>query len=143
MGYNYYDTKLINLLQKNLEKSSFQILDAKKYVDFINSNFLFLGNRIDFEKLKSVRHCRPNKDSFFDETSSFIELIIKENNLNLEGEVIYLGDNLTEQAYEFKLKNLIKLLPAFLEIPQHHYFINDDKWCLVISFENDIDFGKL
>lgn len=59
-------------------------------------------------------------------------------------ELIYLGDNLTENAYLTSNTNLIKFISCFIEIPQSHYLLAKDvSWCINLSFENDIEFGAL
>lgn len=142
MDHNFYDTELIHEFKKLHSDDSFKVLESQFYIDLINNKFPFLGSRIDFSKSKKHQYTHLNKDNLIINSSNFINNIITDNSLDICQEIIYIGDGVTECAYKFKLKNLVIFLPAILENPQHHYFVDKNyNWCLFISFENDIDFG--
>ena len=62
----------------------------------------------------------------------------------LNEKIIYIGDSLTENGYEFYVHDLLKIIPYLMnDIPQHHYFVSDDATKLIyVSFENEIYFGE-
>ena len=79
----------------------------------------------------------------YDDLSLFIHNVIKENRINEEEIVIYLGDNLTDYAYIFLLRDLNKIIHKLLSIPEQHYIINSNmSWCIFISLENDVEFAR-
>lgn len=62
--------------------------------------------------------------------------------LENDEKIIYIGDGVTDLVYILDLINLSKVLPIFLNIPQHHYILSVDcRWCICATFENDLDFG--
>ena len=144
MEYSNYDRDFINMSKTILTENDLKIINSDFYFDLINDKYPFMGNRIDFKKLNNNKYYKLDDTNVLNEASKIILNIINENNLNTEERIVYIGDSLTEQAYEFKLKNLVILLPFILDIPQHHYFIPQNfAWCLTISFENDLEFGVL
>ena len=77
------------------------------------------------------------------DAADFIKKLIEEKMCSKYDAIIYIGDNLTENGYEFYLNDLLKILPFLInEIPQHHYLLfKDFKKIIYISFENEIEFG--
>ena len=76
---------------------------------------------------------------------NFIKKLIEEKICSKDDTIIYIGDSLTENGYEFYLNDLLKIVPFLVnEIPQHHYFLSKDfKKIIYISFENEIEFGDV
>jgi hypothetical protein len=110
------------------------------FVDYVETEYPFIGSRINFNELKNSLHYKIDNANIFER----IKTIVVANKLNTEEHIIYIGDNLLCNIYEFRLKHLIELLPSIMEIPQHHYFFAiKSKWCICISFENDLEFGSL
>ena len=70
-------------------------------------------------------------------------LLIEEKKCSKDDVIIYIGDSLTENGYEFFGEDLLKIVPFLVnEIPQHHYLLSKDfKKIICISFENEIEFG--
>ena len=70
---------------------------------------------------------------------------IEEKIYSKDDVIIYIGDSLTENGYEFYLNDLLKIIPFLVkEIPQHHYLLSKDfEKIICISFENEIEFGEV
>ncbi|TWP23463.1 hypothetical protein ETU10_06970 [Apibacter muscae] len=136
---NYYDSDLINSLEGNID---FKILLADNYYNLINNKFPFVGSKIDFSKLKDTQYKKLSIKNKIGDCIEFIDEVLQIDRIDLNQDVIYLGDSLTENVYSFSLKNLDKIIPYILDIPQHHYILSEKmEWCIYISFENYIEFG--
>ena len=68
---------------------------------------------------------------------------IKEKILE-SNEIHYVGDGITNSELVFLGKDFFKVLEFLFEnIPEHHYFFNEDKkWCLLIATEGWIAYGE-
>jgi len=136
----FYDDEFIEFAKELILENDFMVLVNGFYTNLINEKYPFFESRIDFSKLRNSRFYRIDGVII----SDYIKKIIEENNLNIEEDIIYVGDSSTENEYKFKLKYLIKILSNIMEIPQHHYFISEkEKWCLYIAFEDYLEFGLL
>jgi hypothetical protein len=141
----FYDNEFIEYSKKIIPEKEFNnefrmYSNDYLWVDYIQSIYPFSGSRINFSELENSVYYKICNENIFD----YIKTITERNKLNVDGHIIYIGDNLIHNVYTFKLKYLLKLLPAVMEIPQHHYFCSEEeKWCINISFENDLQFGFL
>ncbi|MCE9042996.1 hypothetical protein [Parabacteroides distasonis] len=140
---NYYDKILIELLEERGVNYTL-IPDPSYYIKNINKKFPFIGGRIDFNKLSDnkIKISNP-KDISFD-AIKFIKNLITNESCSRNDDVVYIGDNLTENGYKCSLNDSLKIIPLLVkEIPQHHYFIfSNFKKIIYISFENEIGFGR-
>lgn len=141
---NYYDKILTNYIDRQSIDCKI-ISDTSFYVERVNRLFPFSGGRIDFSVLNNQRFIYSDQSSISDDTIKLIKGLIKENLCTEDETIIHIGDNLTENGYEFYIKDLIKVLPFLLcEIPQHHYILfNCCKKILFVSFENEVGFGTI
>ena len=138
---NYYDIELHRELSKIL-KNDFVVDDIYPYFDKMNKLFPVKFDRYHLEKLHNYEILRWDGINY-DDLSLFIHNVIKENRINEEEIVIYLGDNLSDYAYIFLLRDLNKIIHKLLSIPEQHYIINSNmSWCIFISLENDVEFAR-
>lgn len=141
---SYYDDSLIKYAD-NLKIKYTIISDQTCYVENINRYFPFLGERIDFSKLNNTKFVDSNQKSISCDVIRFIKELIDERICSKNEVVIYIGDNLTNNCYEFHLNDLLTIIPFMVnEIPEHHYLLfMDFKKIIYISFEDEIKFGTI
>ena len=140
---NFYD----NLLIKNVEEQNINytvISNLSYYIENLSKHFLFAGGRIDFSNLNNNKFVKSDQRNISFDAANFIKKLIEEKICSKEDVIIYIGDSLTENGYEFYLNDLLKIIPFLVkEIPQHHYLLSKDfEKIICISFENEIEFGE-
>lgn len=112
-------------------------------VDFLKSNFSFLGTKIDLSKENDYIVYDFKRNHFLDMMEFFKLEKIKQVIL-LSDEIHYIGDGITNSELIFSGKNFFKILEfLFNNVPEHHYFFDENKkWCLLIATEGWIAYGK-
>lgn len=138
---NLYDNEIVI----NIEKYNLGKIDKKSadyYFDILNEKFPVLGTQINwnvvgvfYKKIES-----ENIKLDFNDCISHIknEFLLDEIN----EQIIYIGDSLTENAYIFCFKDINDFCDFVIEIPQHHYFIHPKgNWCISLNMTNDFNFG--
>lgn len=112
--------------------------DPTEFVRGIEEAFPFLNGRPDWEHM--AVHLTGDGGADASSVSAFVRSIFER--FMIDGTVVYVGDSLTDYSYEFSVLQSERILPAFLEIPQHHYLVHKKYyWIFVVSFEGDVDFG--
>lgn len=54
--------------------------------------------------------------------------------------VEHVGDSLSPYGVRFTDENALAVVAALLEIPEHHYFLAEDRsWIVVVTIEGDLD----
>ena len=140
---NYYDNILIKYVEE--QKINYTIIsNLSYYIENLSKHFLFAGGRIDFSNLNNNKFVKSDQRNISFDAANFIKKLIEEKICSKEDVIIYIGDNLTENGYEFYLNDLLKIIPfSVKEIPQHHYLLSKDfEKIICISFENEIEFGE-
>ncbi|WP_249672578.1 hypothetical protein [Pseudomonas abieticivorans] len=136
-----YDSDLIDLCRRKKIHVS-NLGPADLLFELIEKKYPFSGNRVAFCKLNNYKYAKTSNNRAISDMVQFIEPL--QGLIAKTSELIYLGDNLTENAYLTSNTNLIKFISCFIEIPQSHYLLAKDvSWCINLSFENDIEFGAL
>jgi len=139
---NYYDTEIIkDLVESDLYHLVGHKEDQDYYLGLIGMKFYFIGSKIDWERTHNHIGTKYDDTTLICEAITFINNL-QEASLIQNEEVIYIGDGGTDLVYTFCLTSLSILLPVFLKVPQHHYFLPlDCRWCICITTENYLDFG--
>ena len=140
---NYYDNILIKYVEK--QKINYTVIsNLSYYIENLSKHFLFAGGQIDFSNLNNNKFVKSDQRNISFDAANFIKKLIEEKICSKEDVIIYIGDSLTENGYEFYLNDLLKIIPfSVKEIPQHHYLLSKDfEKIICISFENEIEFGE-
>ena len=140
---NYYDNILIKYVEE--QKINYTIIsNLSYYIENLSKHFLFAGGQIDFSNLNNNKFVKSDQRNISFDAANFIKKLIEEKICSKEDVIIYIGDSLTENGYEFYLNDLLKIIPfSVKEIPQHHYLLSKDfEKIICISFENEIEFGE-
>ena len=141
---NYYDNILIKYVEE--QKISYTVIsNLSYYIENLSKLFLFAGGRIDFSNLNNNKFVKSDQRNISFDAANFIKKLIEDKICSKDDVIIYIGDNLTENGYEFYLNDLLKIIPfSVKEIPQHHYLLSKDfEKIICISFENEIEFGEV
>ena len=140
---NYYDNILIKYVEDR--KINYTVIsNISYYIENLSKLFLFIGGRINFSNLNNNKFVKSDQRNISFDAANFIKKLIEEKICSKEDVIIYIGDSLTENGYEFYLNDLLKIIPFLVkEIPQHHYLLSKDfEKIICISFENEIEFGE-
>ena len=140
---NYYDNILIKYVEE--QKINYTIIsNLSYYIENLSKHFLFAGGRIDVSNLNNNKFVKSDQRNISFDAANFIKKLIEEKICSKEDVIIYIGDSLTENGYEFYLNDLLKIIPFLVkEIPQHHYLLSKDfEKIICISFENEIELGE-
>ena len=141
---SYYDNILIKSVEE--QKINYTVIsNLSYYIENLSKHFLFVGERLDFNNLSNHKFVKSEQRDISFDAVNFIKKLIEEKICSKDDVIIYIGDSLTENGYEFYLNDLLKIVPFLVnEIPQHHYFLSKDfKKIIYISFENEIEFGEV
>ena len=141
---SYYDNILIKSVEE--QKINYTVIsNLSYYIENLSKHFLFVGERLDFNNLSNHKFVKSEQRDISFDAVNFIKKLIEEKICSKDDAIIYIGDSLTENGYEFYLNDLLKIVPFLVnEIPQHHYFLSKDfKKIIYISFENEIEFGEV
>ena len=105
----------------------------------------FKGWETLVSKLNNYKYIKAEQRDVSFEAINLIKGLIEARVYRKDDTIIYIGDSLTENGYEFYLNDLLKIIPLLIEnIPQHHYFLSQDYTKIIyISFENEIEFGEI
>ena len=141
---NYYDNILIKSVEE--QKINYTVIsNFSYYIEYLSKSFPFVGGRLDFSNLNNYKYVKSEQKRISFDTVNFIKKLIEEKKCSKDDVIIYIGDSLTENGYEFYLKDLLKIIPFLVEeLPQHHYILSKDlKKIIYISFEDEIEFGEI
>ena len=141
---NYYDNILIKYVEDR--KINYTVIsNISYYIENLSKFFLFIGGRINFSNLNNNKFVKSDQRNISFDAANFIKKLIEEKIYSKDDVIIYIGDSLTENGYEFYLNDLLKIIPFLVkEIPQHHYLLSKDfEKIICISFENEIEFGEV
>jgi hypothetical protein len=115
---------------------SLERVDGGDVEKWVNQNLAFIGTDVDWDRVSgSYRHWLPTSA---DEAA----LVVVEFLAALPGvaDVVHVGDSLSPYAVRIPREDLDQLLAALLAIPEHHYFVADDRsWCGVFRVTGHVD----
>ena len=128
-----------------LSDSLLIIDDWNAIADELSDAFEWIGSKINWSKTNGYKSLALQGD--YSDWIGQIEKFIYVNNIDdliLHGHnIYYINDSSLGFAISITPENFYEFLElAIKNIPQHHYFFNDEnRWCIVISSEGYIDFG--
>jgi hypothetical protein len=112
-------------------------LDATHVFGWLQERFAVRGSKIDWSlALGKHSHWKINDDE------QMVELVGREIGLRLQsGAVVeHVGDGLSPFGVRFGGTDAPGVVGALLEIPEHHYFVAEDRsWIVVTTTEGDLD----
>ncbi len=115
--------------------------DADSVIELLESNFPFSTGRIAWDaKDLWAEKGEDNDDNWKHTVATAIHSIhafLKDQNPEIQ--VLLVGDDYLEEAYQFDLDSLQKIAPLLVDLPQHSYLISEDgAWALNYTFEDEL-----
>ena len=102
---NYYDNILIEYVEDR--KINYTVIsNISYYIENLSKLFLFIGGRINFSNLNNNKFVKSDQRNISLDAADFIKKLIEEKMCSKYDVIIYIGDNLTENGYEFYLNDL-------------------------------------
>ena len=137
-----YDEEIADSLrEQNLERRFTTTENSMDLFSRLREEFPASGSRIQWDEVPgAVEEFSKSRESELADFRRFFFRIVREK--ELKGEMIYIGDSLTERCYVCEVQDFEKVVEIFLEIPQHHFLIGKDfRWCMSFMFEGYMGFG--
>ena len=105
--------------------------------EWIGANFPFSGTKIDWRNVTGDHaHRRADNDA---ELATLTAEAVSQR-LRLSAAVEHVGDDLSPFGIRFTRVAAEAIVVALLEIPEHHYFVAQDRsWMVVAASEGDLD----
>jgi hypothetical protein len=100
-------------------------------------HFPFIGGKIDWRRAGGRHsHWRIDDEQLLAETASR-EICTR---IRSGSAVEHVGDGLSPYGVRFTASEAASVTAALLEVPEHHYFLAEDRtWIVAVSFEGDLD----
>ncbi|MFC5813575.1 hypothetical protein [Nonomuraea harbinensis] len=133
MNNNYWEQTVYTVSPlRGLERR-----DSSAIFDWLSLRFPTCGSKIAWDRVQD-RHLHWN----ITDDNQLAALASKEVCRRIApGSVVeHVGDGLSPYAVCFTDTNAPSIVAALLEIPEHHYFVAEDRsWLAVITTEGDLD----
>jgi len=138
---NYYEQEIINALAAGKGNVVCTAGGADEVFTRVMERYPVHGSKIDWARVEgSVEEQEWNLDLHSQSFERFFRYAV--SRFGLSGEVVYVGDDLTDFALSGSIEAFEGLLGAIFEVPHHHYFLGDDlDWCMCFSMEGSMSFG--
>jgi hypothetical protein len=142
MKENLYEVNLRKMLRMSTEPLSIKSIgDSSPVFEQLMKIFPVIGSKIDWDHVPGSIQQNEKVDDFqLPRFISFFDEVVQK--FRLAGEVIYVGDSVTDFALEGPIDCIREVLVEVLAIPQHHYFVSPNfAWCMCFTMEGDMSFG--
>ncbi len=112
-------------------------VDQGGIFDWLRLNFPAVGEKIDWGRVRgSHKHWRISDERLLSLSASR-EICAR---ITPGSAVEHVGDGLSPYGVRFEGSEAASVTAALLEVPEHHYFLAEDRsWIVVVSFEGDLD----
>lgn len=138
---NYYEQEIINALAAGKGNVVCAEGGADEVFTRVMERYPVHGSKIDWSRVEgSVEEQEWNLDLHSQSFEQFFRDAV--SRFGLSGEVVYVGDGLTDFALSGSIEGFEGLLGDIFEVPHHHYFLGSDiDWCMCFSMEGGMSFG--
>lgn len=143
MNDNFYDAELREALRGKFNSGKLKdVGDSLLYFEKLEAGYPVVGSKIEWSKLSgSIERFASNDALEMREFLEFFDEVVE--GMRLSGDVIYMGDGLTDSALSGDIECFREVLPLLLETPQHHYLVAEDfSWCMCFTMEGGMAFGR-
>lgn len=140
---NSYEDDLMQFFANDIAAGNIVVLpDSTEYFMKLAAKFPFQGSKIDWEALPGSIEQMERRPRF--QMEAFVHFFCNiTTDCNLEGDIVYMGDSVTDFALKSRKEIFENFLRKIFEVPQHHYFVAVDfSWCMVFTFEGDMSFSR-
>lgn len=142
MNGNFYENELHQTLRLEFESDSIREQgESSPFFVQLAQTYPVHGSKIDWGRIPgSIERVENNETSQIESFIAFFDEIM--HRFSLSGDVVYIGDSITDFAIMGEIKSIRKALPQLLRIPQHHYLLGPKcSWCLCLTMEGDMAFA--
>lgn len=110
---------------------------ASDVFDWLELHLPFTGGKIDWRRVAGMhKHWRIGDEQLLAASASR-EICAR---IRPGSAVEHVGDGLSPYGVRFIEGEAVSVTAALLEVPEHHYFLAEDRgWIVVVSFEGDLD----
>ncbi|MFF8277873.1 hypothetical protein ACF05T_17450 [Streptomyces lateritius] len=117
--------------------AALQKTSASDVFDWLELHFPFVGGKIDWRRADGRHsHWRIDDEQLLAASASR-EICAR---IRTGSVVEHVGDGLSPYGVRFAEGEAASVTAALLEVPEHHYFLAEDRaWIVVVSFEGDLD----
>lgn len=133
MSGDYWEEEVFSVPPlASLERTS-----ASEVFDWLGLQFPFAGGKIDWSRVDGLhRHWRIEDEQLLAMSASR-EIRVRTR----PGSVVdHVGDGVSPYGVRFSENEAASVTAALLEVPEHHYFLGEDRaWIVAVSFEGDLD----
>ncbi|MEU6278962.1 hypothetical protein [Streptomyces sp. NPDC047028] len=110
---------------------------APDVFDWLELHFDFAGGKIDWSRVSGRHEHWRIDDAQLLAASAAREICAR---IRPGSVVEHVGDGLSPYGVRFTEDGAASVTAALLEVPEHHYFLAEDRaWIVVVSFEGDLD----
>lgn len=110
---------------------------ASDVFDWLELHFPFAGGKIDWRRVDGRHEHWRIEDEQLLAASASREICAR---IRPGSAVEHVGDGLSLYGVRFTGDEAVSVTAALLEVPEHHYFLAEDRaWIVVVSFEGDLD----
>ena len=111
--------------------------DMSVAFNWLDLHFPVDGSKIAWRRVQG-KHAHWNADDAVELVSIACREVCQRIRAGLVVE--HVGDGLSPYGVRFAVDNAPSVVVALLEIPEHHYFIAEDRsWIVVVTTEGDVD----
>jgi hypothetical protein len=111
--------------------------DSSAIFNWLNLHFPADGSKIDWRRVRGRHLHRKITDDHRLATMASIEVCRR---INPGSMVEHVGDGLSPYGVCFTDAHAPSVVAALLGIPEHHYFLAEDRsWIVVVTMEGDLD----
>ncbi|MEV6395890.1 hypothetical protein AB0M39_14100 [Streptomyces sp. NPDC051907] len=117
--------------------SALEQTDMSAVFDWLDLHFSFDGGKIDW-----IRVVRGHSNWQIDDEHLLAARVSREicERIRPGSLVEHVGDGLSPYGVRFTGNDAAPVTAALLEIPEHHYFLAEDRaWIVVVTTEGDLD----
>lgn len=145
MSINSYENEIRQVFGPAFKSGDIKdIGSSDQFFERLEGEYPVFGSKIDWDNtINSFEMCCGNMDRNYVNKKflDFFNYIININNIT--GDVIYIGDGLTDFTLFCSMSKMKEIVPYLVEnIPHHHYWISFDfSWCISYTMEGDMAFG--
>ncbi|MEK7425555.1 MAG: hypothetical protein AAB131_17140 [Actinomycetota bacterium] len=116
-------------------------VEGRETEDWLNHHLPFVGSAVEWSRVRGDhRHWFAAAND--DMTAVVVDFLAAV--AGFASGVVHVGDSLSPVSVRIAPGQLGDVLDALLEIPEHHYFVAEDRtWCGVFRMEGDVDLALL
>ncbi|WP_182378676.1 hypothetical protein [Nocardioides sp. WS12] len=133
MSENFWETEVYGTAPlADLER-----IDMDHVFDWLGTSLPVLGSKVDWSSVRGMH----SHSHFVDEVELADEAAREIGRRVAAGAgVDHVGDGLSPYGVRLSSENVGAIVKALLEVPEHHYFLDQDRaWLVVVSSEGDLD----